>query len=192
MSNKDIEIELKFPLKNVKQCFEYLNAQAKKVISDLIQKDTYYTPSHRNFLAVQYPFEWLRLRETSKGFSLDYKHFHPENVAKTDYCDEFQTNIENIEALKKILVSLDFKEIVVVEKSRDVWQYQKVEIAIDEVKNLGFFIELEATESFADPKKGKDYLYSILKELKAEIGEEDLRGYPFKILEKQGYDFNKL
>ena len=56
-------------------------------------------------------------------------------------------------------------------------------------KDLGEFIELEAQKHYNDPKAGKEYLYSILNELNAEVGEENLRGYPFQILEKQGYNF---
>jgi adenylate cyclase class IV len=67
--------------------------------------------------------------------------------------------------------------------------FKDVEIAIDNVKELGSFIELEAMKHFGDPKQGKEYLYAILKELNAELGEECFRGYPFKLLEKKGHKF---
>ena len=191
MSNKEIEIELKFPLENCRECIRYLNANARLVAKGVEQKDIYYNSPHRDFLSVDYPFEWLRLRESAKGYSLDYKHFYPENVEKTDYCDEFQTVIENVETFKKILNSLNFKEIIVVKKFRDIWIYKGAEIVIDVVDNLGTFIELEAIDNFKDPKDGKKYLYELLKEISAETGEEDLRGYPFRMLEKQGYKFKK-
>ena len=187
MENKDIEIELRFPLKNPKDVINFLNTNAKPISKDLFQKDTYFTPIHRDFLNVKYPYEWLRLRETNKENSLNYKHFYPENVEKTDYCDEFEIKIDNIELMKKILLNLNFKKIVVVEKSRSTWMFKDVEIAVDEVKDLGSYIELEAKNHFEDPKKGKEYLYSILEELNAEVGEEELRGYPFMVIEKQKF-----
>ncbi len=189
MVNKDIEIELKYPLLNLEQVAEFLDLNAQSKIKNILQRDIYYIPAHRNFLDFEYPFEWIRLRQTDKGAQLNYKHFYPENVKKTDYCDEFQTKIENIEAMQKIFKSLDFKEIIIVEKNRDIWEYKDVEIAIDKVKDLGNFIELEAQNYFEDPKAGKEYLYSVVKELNAQIGEEDLRGYPFRMLEKKGYKF---
>lgn len=189
MGNKDIEIEIKLPLNNPDEVKEFLNEKAKLVAENVYQKDVYYVPVHRDFLGVKYPFEWLRLRESPKGMFITYKHFFPENAKETDYCDEFEAKIDNFGAMQKMFASLDFKEAVVVEKTRTMWLYQKTEIVIDEVKDLGFYIELEATEHFENPQDGKSYLYQVLKELNADVGEADLRGYPFRILENKGYTF---
>lgn len=186
---KNIEIELKFPLENSVEVIEFLNKHAKSDKKDISQKDTYYNAPHRDFVSVKYPFEWLRIRETQKGFSLDYKHFHPENVKVTDYCDEFETKVENVESLKKIMQNLNFKELICVDKNRSTWIFKDVEIAIDDVKELGNFIELELKKEVDNPKEGKEYLYKILDELNAKVGEEDLRGYPFKLLANKGYKF---
>ena len=187
----DIEIELRFPLKNPEQVIEFLNKIANPTAKNLFQRDTYLTPAHRDFLQNKFPFEWLRLRESNKKTSLDYKHFYPEGVEKTDYCDEFVTNIENPESLKKIFNHLNFKQSIVVEKNRNTWLFKDVEIAVDEIKRLGTFIELEIKKDFPTPQEAKAYLYEILKQLNAEVGEEDIRGYPFRILEKQGYKFGQ-
>jgi predicted adenylyl cyclase CyaB len=191
MGNKDIEIEIKLPLQNSNEVKQFLNDNAKLVSENIYQKDSYYVPIHRDFLAVKYPFEWLRLRKSPKGMFITYKHFFPENVKKTDYCDEFETKIDNFEAMEKMFKSLDFKDVVVVEKSRTTWIFEEVEIVIDEVTDLGFYIELEATGSFDNPQDGKSYLFEVLKKLNAKVGEEDLRGYPFRILENKGYKFDE-
>ncbi len=191
MAHQNIEIEIKLPLHNPAEVKNFLNEYGKLISKDVFQRDTYYTPLHRDFLNIKYPFEWLRLRESQKGSSINYKHFYPENVKKTDYCKEFETKIENIDAVRKIFESLDIKEAVEVEKVRTTWIFQEVEIVIDDVKELGSFIELEATTSFENPVDGKTFLYDILKILNAKVGEEDLRGYPFRILENKGYQFGK-
>lgn len=182
--NKDIEIEIKFPLRNAAALVSNLNTIAALKKKDLFQKDTYFVPPHRDFMAVQRPYEWLRLRETDQGSHFNYKHFYPENVEKTDYCDEFQTSIESADAVRKILASLDFKELVVVEKSRSTWHFKDVEIAIDEVKGLGPYLEIEAKKAFETPPEAKQFLYKILKEIDAEVGDEDFRGYPKILMEK--------
>jgi len=191
MANQDVEIEIKLPLKNPEEVKRFLDKNGTSVSKDVFQRDTYYVPKHRDFLKVKYPYEWLRLRESQKGVSINYKHFYPEGVKKTDYCDEFESKIDNVEALKKIFKSLDIKEAVVVEKSRSTWLYEEVEIVVDDVKELGAYIELEAKSHFKDPKDGKNHLYKVLEKLHAEVGEEDLRGYPFRILEKKGYVFGE-
>ncbi|NOQ55943.1 MAG: class IV adenylate cyclase [Nanohaloarchaea archaeon] len=189
MSNNDIEI--KYPLKNPDEVKQFLNKNAKLISENIYQKDSYYVPTHRDFLVVKYPFEWLRLRESSKGIFITYKHFYPNNVKKTDYCDEFETKIDNIKTMEKMFENLDFKNVVIVKKSRITWIFEEVEIVIDEVTDLGFYIELEAKKDFKNPKDGKAYLYTILKKINVKVGEEDLRGYPFRILENKGYVFGE-
>lgn len=180
MNNKQTEIELKFPLLNPEELIQRLNKIAKPEQQNLFQKDTYFVPAHRNFLAKEKVNEWLRIRETKNKITLNYKNWYPDGI----HCKEFETNIEDVVALKKIFESLDFKEIVVVEKLRSIWIYKGVEIAIDEVKDLGSFIELESKIDldFEDVKK---LLYSMLEELKVEVGAQDFRGYPYMLIKKK-------
>jgi len=184
MNNKYIEVELKFPLLNPEQLIQKLNKIAKSKQQKIFQKDTYYIPAHRNFLAKEKVIEWLRIRETNDKITLNYKNWYPDGL----HCKEFETKIEDITALKNIFESLDFKEIVVVEKIRSTWILKEVEIAIDEVKGLGFFVELES-KSNLDFEDAKKLLYKILEQLKAETGTQDFLGYPYMLLDKKGYKF---
>jgi adenylate cyclase, class 2 len=186
MDNQHTEVELKFPLLNQKELIEKLNSIAKIVSRGEFQKDIYYTPAHRNFLAKKPISEWLRLRESKKGHSLNYKKWHNENGNKSVSCDEFETKLENIGAAKQLFENLNFKELVAVEKNRSVWNYKNTEIAVDEVKELGNFIEIEARGNFADIEEAKKHLYLILKEIWAEVGEQDFEGYPYLLLKKKG------
>lgn len=192
MANKDIEIEIKLPLNNKDKVINFLNKNAEIKAENLRQKDTYYTPAHKNFLEVSVkPFQYLRVRESEKGDFFTYKYCHPENSKIVDYFDEFETKVDDSKSLVKILDVLEFKEILAVDKIRNTWQLDDVEIAIDDVKDYGVFIELELTSYSDDPKETKKYLYSVLDKLNAEVGEEDQKGYVFGILEKNGYDFSK-
>lgn len=191
MANQDIEIEVKFPLLNPDTVRSFLDENADKKSEQVRQKDVYYTPIHRHFLKYQYPFEWLRLRTSDNGLFITYKHFHPENSHITDYCDEFETKVESIETMEKIFAAIDIKEVATIDKSRSTWVFEEVEIVIDEVKELGVFMELECKGHFSDAKAGKAHLYAVLEKLGAEVGEEDLRGYPFKLLTKKGYKFGE-
>ena len=181
MANNDIEIEIKFKLLNKEEVRDFLDKNGESTSKNVTQKDTYFIPAHRDFLEPEFPYEWLRLRETNKGAYITYKHFYPENVEKTDYCDEFETRVENAESIKKIFGSLNMKEAVVVSKSRDTWIFEDVEIAIDDVEGLGSYIELETTLPYDNPVDGKDYLAAILEKLGAKLGEQDFRGYPYLI-----------
>lgn len=180
MKNRYTEIELKFSLFNTKELIKKLNKITKPKQKNIFQKDTYYVPAHRNFLAKKKLNEWLRIRETKYKATLNYKNWYPGGF----HCKEFETVVEDVNALKKILKILDFKEIVTVEKIRNAWMYKGVEIAVDKVNGLGSFIELE-TKININVIEAKKLVHKILKELKVKIGAQDFLGYPCRLLEKR-------
>lgn len=185
MELKNVEVELTFLLPDVEEAAKILSEFFEKKAH---QKDTYYVPKHKNFLEQKPLLEWLRVRETENGCSFCYKKWHKSEGAVS--CDEFETKVDDVESLKSILENLDFKEIIVVEKDRRLYNYKNVEIALDEIKDLGFFIELESKGDFESVDQAKEYLHKILEELKIKVGEQDFKGYPKRVLEKQGYKFN--
>lgn len=79
---KDKEVEIKLPLENPKQVKDFLNQNAKPASKDSYQKDTYYVPAHRDFLAFEYPFEWLRIRESKQGNFLYIQAFFSKERQK--------------------------------------------------------------------------------------------------------------
>lgn len=178
-----IEIELKFPLLNPEQVIDKLNLIAQSEKSK--QKDIYFTPPHRNFLESKPISEWLRLRESEKGFTVNYKKWHNAE-GKAVSCDEFETTIGNVALLKKIFESINLKEIITVDKSRNTWNYKDTIIAVDEVTDLGFFLEIEAKGTFTTIDQAKQHLYTVLEELNAELGPQDFKGYPYRMLEQKG------
>ena len=74
MAYKNKEIEVKFFLKNTPEVIDFLNNNARKNNHEENQTDTYFTPAHKNFLEPEYPFQWLRIRESKKGISLNYRY----------------------------------------------------------------------------------------------------------------------
>lgn len=183
------EVEVKYPLHNrevVLQQINNLNMVCTR--TNEYQNDTYYTPIHRDFLSQQIVSEWLRIRETNTKCTLNFKQWLPIGAEIQNHCNEYETVVQDIYALKTILKLLDFKEIIVVNKTRSSWIYENVEISIDYVDGLGSFIELEAMDEVIKDSKIEDvhkHFINILSVLKAETGKRDRRGYPYLLLAKK-------
>lgn len=189
MNTENKEIEIKFPLLNGKQTTNFLDENTEIISKKVYQKDTYFTPIHRDFLNYQYPYEWLRTRKSIKWDFINFKHFHPENTKESNYCDEYETKVEDLKIIEKIFEELNIEKRVVVEKERDTWMYKWVEIVIDNVTDLGYFIELELKKEFKSLETWIKYLHEILAEIKAEVWKQDFNWYPYLILEKQWFKF---
>jgi adenylate cyclase class 2 len=181
--NNNIEIEIQVNIENSKPLVEFLeeNAVFQK---ENHQIDEYFSPSHRNFIAVRPVEEWLRLRESSGKYSINYKNWHFDEIGKGHYCDEHETKIEDINQLKRILEVLDFKSLVKVDKVRKIWTYKDYEIAMDSVKGLGDFVEIEyiGKDNQADPKKITDEMVEFLKATDCGKITRNYVGYPFQLL----------
>ncbi len=188
MAHNNVEIEIKIQLdeKTFLKVQEQLKSTAKLIKSER-EIDEYFTPSHRNFVSPQFPYEWLRLRKRGSSAILTYKHFHPENVEKTTHCDEFESKVENDEQLQKILKALDFQKLITVDKSRITYHHKdEFEMALDTVQELGNFIEIEALKDFGSIEAARERLFEYAKQLGVDTSNYDLRGYPFMLLKKKG------
>ncbi len=183
MAHKNIEIEIQVNIENVQPLLNFL--ELKGIFKhEVRQVDEYFSPAHDDFLALRPVSRWLRIRQTEKGNSLNYKNWHFEADGKSNYCDEFETKIEDIASTKKILEALNFKNIVVVDKIRKIWEFEDFEIAIDSVKDLGEFVEIEyiGKDETVDPKKVTKEMILFLKSLELGKITRNHVGYPFLML----------
>lgn len=184
MATENIEVEIKFEVD--KESFLRIKNKMKiigKFIKKSYQSDEYLTPAHKNFLDFEHPYEWLRVGKRGGKTILNYKHWYPENVEIADYCDEFETEITNPEQLQKIFNVLNFKRVVTVEKKREVYEYGMFEVSMDEVTDLGYFVEVEALKILETPEKTREKLLEFAKT----FGVANFRvhgGYPMALMRK--------
>jgi adenylate cyclase class 2 len=181
----DIEIEIKVKVENSEPLLEFLEKSAE-FQAEKHQIDEYFSPAHRDFLKLRPTAEWLRLRNTDGSYSITYKNYHFDKEGRSRYCDEYESKIEDLDRVKKIFDVLNFKSLVIVDKIRKVWIYKDYEIAIDTVKGLGGFIEIEYFKESekVNPEKITKEMMGFLKGLKVGKIEREHAGYPFMLLFK--------
>jgi len=178
---KDIEIEIQARIEKSENLKKFLKEQAK-FVSENQQIDEYFTPAHRNFVAVKPIEEWFRIREEKGRYNINYKKWHYKNGVG-QYADEFETEIADKNTARKIFIALDLKSLVVVDKTRKKFMYKDYEIALDDVKGLGNFVEIEYKgKEIVDPKTTTKEMIEFLK--KPDCGNVELNngGYPMLLL----------
>jgi len=183
MANSNIEIEIQVNIENPKPLIEFLKKNGNSQ-SEKHQVDEYFSPAHRDFFGVRPVKEWLRLRDANGKYSINYKNWHIDESGKSHYCDEFETKIEDIDQIRKILSALNFKSVVVVDKLRKIWTHKDYEVAIDSVRSLGDFVEIEyiGKDEKVDPKKITEEMVDFLKKIGCGKITRNYVGYPFLML----------
>jgi len=179
------EVEIKYPIQNPEEIKARLaELGAKSLSTNELQEDTYYVPAHRDFLEPRIVSEWLRIRRTGTKCSINYKLWLPVGAEIATHCDEYESQVNDPEAVEKIFAALDMREIARVHKVRSTWQIDDIEIALDTVKGLGTFIELEAKSDSEDIEKIHTHLQDALQKLAAKTLPQDHRGYPYQLLKR--------
>lgn len=186
--DREVEIKIKVDNKTFDTLVERLNSDPHSApIGEEVQTDEYYSPRHNSFIDKKNPYEWLRISTRGRKRVVNYKHFFPENAEVFDYCDEYNTVIEDPDQLRKIFNALGFKQIAVVEKTRGAYIYaREFEIALDRVKGLGNFVEIEAKTDFDSVEKTKKRVEELARELGLNPRKAENRGYPYLLMEKLG------
>lgn len=181
----NIEVEVKVRVDNFKKIKSELKKYGK-LIRSIKQIDEYYTPCHRDFFEKK-PIvtEWLRIRTNPDKVLFEYDKTIIKNTKEKEwYGEEYKTEISQPIEFRKVLKFLDFKKLVTVEKKRELWDCGNFEVCLDEIKDLGFFIEVEIKKSSKDILKEKKMCYTFLNKLGVEVIPENIPsvGYPLLLL----------
>jgi predicted adenylyl cyclase CyaB len=162
----NVEIELKYKIKNVGEINKKLKDLGAKYIKEFRCIDTYFlVPNNKKGK------KYLRVRETKDKMDLSY-HFAVSGI----HTEEWETNIDNAKVTKEILDKIGHDVDVVVDKLRKVYKLKNSEIVIDKVKDLGNFIEIESPNLKELEKIEK--LFEFIKSMRL-----DKCGYPDMIRE---------
>ena len=182
----NIEVEIKIKINSLRKIKDKLQNYGK-LVKSIKQIDEYYIPCHRDFFAHKpFPVEWLRIRTNPDRTILEYDRSINKNTkGEQEYAEEYETEISRPNELKKILKFLDFKKVITVEKEREIWDCGNLEICLDKVKGLGFFIEVEAKGNFENPTEAKKACYEFLNKLGVNVTSGNMinTGYPVLLLE---------
>jgi adenylate cyclase class 2 len=183
---KYIEVEQKFALTEPDKLKQKLEERGGKRGPAVRQVDTYYNAPHRDFLAPVVISEWLRLRETDNGASVNYKRWLPEDAEIKTHCDEYETPIDDAEALRRTLLALGFTKLVAVDKTREEWTIPgEVVVAFDTVSDTGHFVEFEFKGEAKSAEEAITRLQEFIDGLDVRLGDRINRGYPHMLLGRE-------
>lgn len=182
----NIEIEMKYKITKeiyeaIIEYFKLINISSKEEK----QNDIYFSPIHFPFLGGKIDNECLRIRVIDERNILSYKKFVPATIDEPAHCIEHELEITDIEKIKLILNDLRIKEEFILKKERKSYIYKNnIEISLDKVDNLGFFIELEIInqENIDD---SIDEINKFIKRFKITDDMRNYEGYSYMLFNKK-------
>lgn len=172
------EVEKKFWIKDEEEVAAKMTELGIELEAPIEQIDKYFSHPQRNFEKTD---EALRLRSIGSRNFITYKGARIDDTTKTrrelelplhegdQHCDDFV----------ELLTLLGFEPVMTVRKFRRKgdykWQGFAVEICVDEIDQLGQFIELEITSDLKNLEQTKAALLSLADRL--ELDRPEKRSY---------------
>jgi adenylate cyclase class 2 len=129
-------IELKARVDNHQFLRKKLSSLKAQYVGTSRQKDLYF----------KVPEGRLKLREVENDRVAELIYYERENIKGPKRDDTFILRIREPEDLKRVLKKI-LVPLVVVEKVREIYQFQGTQIHLDTVEKLGKFIEFERRTS---------------------------------------------
>ena len=182
------EVELKFPLaksSGVPSIRERIIALGATPSDAVIQRDVYFAHPARDFAQTD---EAFRLRCVGEQNALTYKG--PLLDAVTKSRREIEVSVASglaaADQIVEMLTLLGFRSVREVVKRRTpfhlAWQGRDWELALDEVHELGWFLELETLATEVDRDSARESLLALARELG--LGKSERRSYLRLLLER--------
>lgn len=180
------EVEQKFPLTGREPLVTRLSSLGAAFLPPIAQVDSYFAHPSRDFAQTD---EALRIRRVGEANYVTYKGPKLDPLTKTRR--ELELPIAGgetgFEQFAELLLALGFRRVADVRKARTPgtlpWRQWQVELALDEVQEVGLYLELElsADESRLDEAR------AVLGELTRELGLEttERRSYLELLLRSQ-------
>lgn len=111
--------------------------------------------------------ECFRLRNQGGKIFVTYKINHFDNNNKWIYADEHETEVSDFGAIMKVIDCLGLKPLVEIENEKNVFLTEQYEIVLEDVKDLGLFLEVERIDVLDNEdiikikKEIQDFIFSL-------------------------------
>lgn len=126
----------------------------------------------------------LRLRTKNDEYSITYKDDVFDN-GKWLYSDEYETKVESITLVKNIFDRLGLVKFMEIDNDKETYIFEDYEIVIENVKDLGLFMEVEyCTNEDVDVKEIKNKIQDFINSLGINVSEELNMGKPEMYMKK--------
>ncbi len=180
-----LEVELKFPVQDLERVEGQLRSLGAEIAHPHEEVDRYYGHPARNFAQTD---EALRIRQKGGHCFLTYKgpKIDPTTKTRREIDLPLPAGPDSFAAWDELLQALGFRPVAEVRKQRRkaflTWQGYRVEISLDEVVELGSFVELELVSDPAGVDSARSALLALADRL--ELHQSERRSYLELLMKK--------
>ncbi len=165
------EVEVKISIDSFDEIEQrILNLGAKKINQE-VQIDSYFEHPCRTFSETDEALRVRLRRPLGKAehesqtdlVELTYKGPKIDSTTKTRI--ESSVKLNDVEEITSILENLGFKQVATITKKRQFFSLPQITISIDDVEDVGLFVELESISNYDEITKARENIFAMVKKL---------------------------
>jgi adenylate cyclase class 2 len=181
----EVECRVRLSTGEEQRLIDQLTARQIVLNAPVPQRDVYY--AERGFRdRVHGPGSAItRIRYTPSEITLNMKRL----TRHGGIWEEVETRIQDGDVAERVMEAIGAELVVVVRKTRRSGQFGEIEMQIDDVEELGTYLEV-AVQVDQDTHRARELIDQLLRELGIPADRVELRGYPVILLEQQGVSFS--
>jgi adenylate cyclase class 2 len=182
----ELEIEKKYYIKNssIEELTRAIKSIGAEYIGDSKQCDIYFNVPGRDSLTSK---ECLRIRESETKKEITYKPATKDAEMNNGFFAKKEVNlaIQDVETAKILLLDIGCTVLAEVRKERKRFRLDKFKIFIDNILNVGLFIEIEIMDILDNVQQGIKEIDEIIQKLN--IGDYIIEDKPYRdiVIEKE-------
>jgi adenylate cyclase class 2 len=180
---KNVEVEIQVIIKDPEKIEVRLNEVGKFIKSNK-QTDKYFVLPQRDFFAKDMPDEYLRVRYEDERNHLNYSYLHFGDDGWLRATDEYETLVDKPEVVEEVFSKIGLIPKVTVKKTRKYFDCGDFEVTLDQIEDLGDFMEVEAKKDFGGVNKTRKACSDFLDSLNVEYEIKKEMGYPRMLYKK--------
>ena len=146
--------------------------------------DAYFDNKEYSFLDVDPIKEWLRVSERGDKVFINHKFWYFDKDNTPTHCDEVELVVYSLSEVNRLLKALGYEPLITVDKHRtEALLEDNFLVSVDEVANLGYFIEIELNKSMGTIEEAQNALLAFATKLGLDPKNVLRKGYPRLLLE---------
>lgn len=182
MSSERKEIEVKATLSDLNGFCSQLRKLGVELSDPITQNDvTFVDANYGAYDKFQAGKNILRIREHNGTYLFTLKQAQHNELD----CIEYETEIADPKEFVEALHLMGYKQVVEIHKVRRKAKYKEYEICVDEVQELGSFVEVEKITDSENADAVQETLFNFLESLGVPREARVTRGYDTMVYLKQ-------
>jgi adenylate cyclase class 2 len=174
------EVEAKAKIDSFDGVKKKLNDLGCEFSEPLVQDDKIYLPNGEDIGNPRKGLVAMRIRNSNGAHIFNMKIQRENDLDNTEY----ESEVSNPDAIDAMLKNLEYYVASHVNKKRIKCKYKDMEICLDEVKDLGSFIEAEKLTEDEDSAKVQKELFGFLMSIGVKKENQVTKGYDILMYEK--------